>query len=427
MKKYKRYVEMEAEEGALSVDDYYYEKGFFDGKTIDTMIADYQQNNMAFREYLGDGFAEFDKVFASMIEYRKYMKYANMPHQYVYRERKIYENMSTLIGANPGEKYYGQFGRCHISQTELNEECDWYAFSSIAKRLNEGVAKDRVLSIGIFYNEKKGKYYFNRDYFGDYATSEELRKYTDIDCDNTNILYRIDRKDTGLVKHYQYLIYNNVCGAKNGTRNSDFDDFHEWTTMIDLGFGFAQYDLKNLNATLPAAGPQFPSQLPFFSLGWSHNDFGFYTQSNFRSIIKQRVTAGKFKYTLGGYNVTQSFGGMPYVSRRFAFGIYGSLGFSKLTLNVQNDSLSLPVTPGFSQVNRFKYVNNGFIAGAGIDLRFALTHWLGIYARTNYIFDLSKKFWNQSVGDKNILDRNSPKTSVGYFGLNAGISFMLQE
>ena len=53
----------------------------------------------------------------------------------------IYDNLSNLILNNPNKKYYGQFGRCHTSQTELNFECNWYAFNSTAKRLNEGVAK----------------------------------------------------------------------------------------------------------------------------------------------------------------------------------------------------------------------------------------------------------------------------------------------
>jgi len=427
MKKYQSLLMSDIDDESI-IEGIYSGRGFYDAKTIDTMIADYQVNKQVFKEYLGDDFALFDKVFSSIIEYRKYMNYVGMPHQYVYRERKIYDNLSTLMKDNPDEKYYGQFGRCHISQTQLNAECNWWAFSSVAKRLNEGSAQDKVLSIGIFYNEKKTNRYYRETYFDDYSTTMELQKYIDIECNNSNVLSRIDRNDTGLVKHYQYLIYNNPCatkGKKSGN-SEDIDDFHEWAGMLDFGYGMAQFDLKNLNATMPS-DKQFDSRLAFYSAGWSHNDFGFYTQSNFRLFTKQKISTGPVNYTLSGYSITQGIGFMPYIGRRFTFGLYGSFGLNKLTLNVQNDSSAAVFAAGFSKVNQVKYVNNGFVAGAGLDIRFALSSWLGLYARGNYLFDFSKKFWKQAAGYKNIDDKNSPKTSVGYYGLNVGFSFLIQE
>lgn len=141
----------------------YYGRGFDNESTIDSMVADYKLNKAIYKEFIGDNFQIFDKVFNSIIEYRKWQNYKSMPHQYIYRERVIYDNLSTLILANPNEKYYGQFGRCHISQTELNAECNWYAFNSTAKRLNEGIAKGKTLSIGIFYKGRIESYFTNNN------------------------------------------------------------------------------------------------------------------------------------------------------------------------------------------------------------------------------------------------------------------------
>ncbi len=430
MKRYKGIVTGLDEDVEIDIENFYLrQQGFYDGKTIDTMVADYQRNKNAFRDYLGDDFALFDKVFSSVIEYRRYMGFSGMPHQYVYRERKIYDNLSVLMKENPDEKYYGQFGRCHISQTELNRECNWWAFSSVAKRLNEGSAQDKVLSIGIFYNEKKMNRYFKyENYFDDDNTNKELKKYIDIDCSNSNILSRIDTRDTGLVKHYQYIIYSNTCSSKNNksTTNSGSEDFHEWAFMLDFAYGKAQYDLENLNVAMGANAKIFDPLLSFYSFGWSYNDYGVYTNFNFRWLTKQDASSGPVKYNLGGYSTTMNIGYMPHISKRFTFGFYGSFGLNKLRLNVQNDSAAMPFSPGFSKVSQMKYVNNGFVIGAGVDLRFALTHWLGIFARGNYLADMSKKYWKQSTGNKNITDSNSPKTSVGYYGLNLGLSFLFQ-
>jgi hypothetical protein len=429
MKKYKSVTDDADEKSSLNIDDYYTQSGFFDAKTIDTMIADYERSKAVYMEYLGADFAVFDKVFKSMEEYRKYSEYRNMPHQYVYRERKIYDNLTALMTLNPDQKYYGQFGRCHVSQTQLNQECNWWAFSSVAKRLNEGSAQDKVMSIGIFYNEKKMNKFYTETYFDDAATTEELKKYIDGECSNSNILKRIDRKDTGLVKHYQYLIYSNSCetkGKKSMYRPSS-NDFHEWAKMLDFGAGVAQYDLKNLNGILLPASNGFKQQITFYSFGISNNNFGFYTNSNYRFLAKQKVVSGPVNYTLGGFSITQSLGYMPSIGKRLAFGVYGSLGYNSLRLGVQNDSTSVPFSSGFSRVNSVKYINNAFVVGGGLDIRYALSSWFGLYVRGNYLLDVSNKSWKYAVGSNNIRDNNSPKTSAGYYGINAGISLLIQE
>jgi hypothetical protein len=431
----KRYKSMaDLDEKEKKRESYYYfpqDEGFYDGKTIDTMVMDYLANKAVFQSYLGEGFALFDRVFTSMIEYRKYMGYANMPQQYVYRERKMYDILSALILQHPDEKYYGQFGRCHISQTQLNSECDWWDFSSVAKRLNEGSAQDKVLSIGIFYNEKKmNKYFTLEHYFDDAHTSEELKKYLDIPCSNSNKVFRVDRKDTGLVKHYQYIIYNNSCESKKTKSmygDNRVDDFHNSAFMLDFGRGMAQYDFSSLNTAIASNAKGLDELITFNSIGWSYNNEGFYGQVNYRWLKSVKAQEPSIAYSLGGYSLTESLGYMPHISRRFTFGVYASFGINKLSLNIRNDSATLPISPGFSKVDQLKYVNSGFVLGGGLDLRFALTRWLGVYARGNYLFDVSKKYWKQSVGHHNIMDRNSPKTSVGYYGLNLGLSLLIRD
>lgn len=402
---------------------YSYYSGFYDAKTIDTMIADYRLHRNDFMLYLGDSFALFDNVFTSIIEYRRYMNYAGMPHQYIYRERKMYENMTQLLTSNPSEKYYGQFGRCHVSRAHMDEACNWYAFSSIARRLNEGVAKDQVLSIGIFYNEKGVKSFLRFDRNFEKGIEEEIKKYKPEKCSNSNLLYKVADTDTALLRYYQYIIYNNNCAPGKDVEANVFLS----STTMDFGYGSATFDLKNLNAAIAPNLQGFSPDMMFYTLGFSVSSYGFYQNMSFRGYSGGKIINGPVTYNLKGYTILQGFGYMPNLSRRLALGLYVNYGFSRMSLNVQNDTSSVAISNGFSNVNQLKYINNGIVLGGGADLRFAITSWFGLFARTNYLVDVSNKRWRQPWGMGNTLDKSSPPTSVGSYSWCAGINFIIQD
>lgn len=401
-------------------------KGFYDDKVIDTMIRDYTRDRALFMSYLGDSFTLFDKTFTSIMELRKYEGYEGMPHQYVYRERKLYDNITALIRARPGEKFYGQFGRCHVSQATLTQDCDWWDFSATAKRLNEGSAMDSVLSIAIFYKDRKPAYY-GTTYFSDENTLEELDKYIKIPCNDSNVLVRVNRKDTNVSKYYQYVLVNNTCGEKIKKYKGpyDLDDLHEWVVALDFGYGMANYNFSNLNSAI--GNSPFSQAMNMYAFGWSYCDFGLYTGMNMKALLKQQFHSGSFNYSLSGYSIVQNFGGMISVSRRLGIGVYTSFGFSRLALNSWKDSSGAAFINGFSGVEQMKYVNNGFIAGLGIDVRFALTSFIDVFAKANYVYDFSGRRWRESSQYRNITLLNSPRTSVGYTAFNAGLSILLQE
>lgn len=408
----------------------YYGRGFDNESIIDSMIADYNWNKLFYKDFLDTNFVVFDEVFNSIIEYRKWQNYKNMPHQYIYRERMIYDNLSVLILANPNEKYYGQFGRCHISQTELNAECNWYAFNSTAKRLNEGVAKGKTLSIGIFYKgtsryTTSNNYRANSDFFEDKNTTDELKKYIDIECTKENIIKKIESKDTLLLKHFQFLMVNNVnCTEKAKVKNSpnkkDKYDFHEWAVMLDFGIGNSYFDFKNLNSN----GYTFNNILTTNAFGYTYSDFGNYNVGKLDLFHTQQKTNGVFSNKLTGYSISESYGYSPHISNRFALGLYATLAYQRMALTTKNDTLKNTLAPGFQKEGINKFINHGITAGAGLDLRFAFTRFLGIYARGHYMFDLTKNNWKIKGETQGII---APKTLLNNYGFTFGISILIQE
>ena len=290
------------------------------------------------------------------------------------------------------------------------------------------------MSIGIFYKGRSEGYYTsnnynaNKDFFEDKNTSDELKKYLDIKFTKDNIIKKIESKDTLLLKHFQFILINNVnCTEKDKiTTKKDKYDFHEWAVMLNFSDGLSYFNFKELsNKTLPL-NTRFSDAIRKKSFGYTYSDFGNYNVGKIEIFERQKNTNGNFKYNLSGYSISESYGYSPHISNRFTFGIYATLAYQRLVLATQNDSLNQIIVPGFSKDGSNKFINHGLGAGAGLDLRFAISSWLGIFARGKYMFDISKKYWNPS-GTYNNLSISSPRTSLDNYGFNFGLSILIQE
>ncbi|MES2618632.1 MAG: hypothetical protein V4613_12190 [Bacteroidota bacterium] len=403
----------------------FYSYGFNNAETIDSIVESYKLKKPYYMELLKDKFALFDKIFQSIMEYRKWTNYAQLPHQTIYRERMIYDNIAKQITEHPDEKFYGQFGRCHTSLSLINKDCNWYEVKPTAMRLNEGIGKGKTMTIGIFYNEDK------TDTYEDFATTEILKKYIDIPCTNENVLMSINREDTLLSQHFSYILANSIC-SKDKTKytkksNYDYDDYHEWAVALDFGYGQSFFNFDKLNKDLKFTDKGFKQPVQQFSIGYTYMDFGNYNFGRYEQHLTQKTTLNGLNYTLSGYSAMEGYGYSPHISKHFTIGAYGILGFQRFSMMIENDSAAYSPSPGFSPIKRYKYINNAVSVGIGLDLRLAFSPSLGIFVRGRYLADISRKYWRNTMGSYGILDSNSPPTSLANYSLQAGLSILIQE
>ena len=65
----------------------------------------------------------------------------------------MYHRLKVLLKEKPNERFFGQFGRCHISMNPSNLDCGWYNYKSV---LNQTItdlfgSADSVVNIGYLY------------------------------------------------------------------------------------------------------------------------------------------------------------------------------------------------------------------------------------------------------------------------------------
>ena len=403
---------------------------FSNSKIIDTLIVDFEKAKSELENYLGSDFELFEKAMISLMQYRKYKKYDQMPHQYIYRENFMFNNLKNLLDKDSTSKYFGQFGRCHISQKELNEECNWWAFSSLAKKIKEN-SNYKILSMGIFYNTEMGD-----NYFSDPNTNEEVEKYKIMVSGEDYRMNKIIKTDSNLLQHYQYLIYAGNSKKDDAYNEEEYvyGDYvkaeykKQW---FDIGYGFMNYNLNNLNYTIPYTIPFAASfnNFSLFSVGFSNIKNRLYSSSRLYNLTKQNIENNDFKYKLNGYGFGLSLGYALINKKVLDLSVYGIMDFNQLYLNVYSDSLTgQQILNGFPDSKVvFRYKNPAFRPGVGADLRLNVLKWLSLYGRYDYFFDVSKQHWrtNNKVGDDKY-NRNTPKQSLSAQMFTFGIGINIK-
>ncbi len=253
----------------------------------------------------------------------------------------------------------------------------------------------------------------------------------DIECTKENIIKKIEANDTMMLKHFQYIMVNNVnctekAKIKTIANKKDKYDFHEWAVMFDFSQGKSLFNFKELSTKTLPLNNTFSNTMNTYAVGYTYSDFGNYNIGKIELFEAQKNNNGNFKYNLSGYSISESYGYSPHISNRFTFGMYATLAYQRLALATQNDSLNQIIVPGFSKEGTQKFINHGMGAGVGLDLRFAISKWLGVFARGKYMVDISKKYWKQA-GAFNNQSISSPRTSLDNYGVNVGLSILIQE
>lgn len=390
--------------------------------TIQDLTRRFREKESEFKEYLGPGYTEFERVIKEMENWLIWIGYeqAELPQSWVYREQYMESNFRKFFKDKPEAKGFGQFGRCHITRVTKVGDCGFAFFSSLNKRIITKMPEleNQVASIGIFY--------------GGLVSSNRIQ-------DNGNIETLIDQTEKGTATLYMDLQdygdemlqtkFSAVIIAKS-TRDVEEIDFSEFEfeegdwqpkrkkanyTVLDANLTLRSIDLTSFNLRTGFRPEKERLENVEFNivkfddrlvLRISGGYFPKMEQSNDTTTLT--LSGGSFRYGIG-YDLMKA-KGIDFVPEI-------GLGYQGLRFR-ETRKLGPPTLMGTNHSTDMK--NPAFIMDARLSVGLAIRpFYFGGFA--GYTFDLSKKSWIQA--EEPIKD--SPKTSFRgvYMGFSFGFMF----
>lgn len=355
----------------------------------------------------------------------------------IYREDFMFTSFMELVENNPGEKFFGEFGRCHTSPVEFDKWCNYYHFKSLATRIQNSDNSDvsgRVMSVATYYPNEEA--YSN--IYGDFSALNVCNtlKGTDV-----NLVYVNNDSNyfDETLQSFRFLIINNNTlyeefqdkkvakvesgWKKDGTAN---DYIH-----FDALYGFSNLRLKNLNnrfsdlnlATLNNTQITYGGALTVYSAYNLFNRFSYLRMEPYKGIVGDTaslsLTSNQFMWHVGGN-----------LSDLEMFSMSPNIGFGyqqmKLTINDWYNNESAITGELFTNTldpkNDLVYRNGAFLIDFGLDTRINVK-FISIGLFGGYQLDPSfKKWWlNGSISQE------SPKTSLSGWHAHASLSLFLHQ
>lgn len=400
--------------------------------TLEEILKNFKENKTVYQKYIGDKFKIFETIMLTLEDKNTYAKYEDneTTHGYVYREQYMYKEMLKLITANPTEKYYGQFGRCHVSTKNQEEACGWYDFNAIATRLNTSsntLLKNKVFSIAILYaksNSDKNAHHF--DEFEHYTSSIQ-------EIDSTMYFAQIDTSHKELKSRYNLIIINNSKPGQN----------------IEEGMEEVPYDLDNIGYRRRRGGFLIELAQDNVNLNSINQFLTNATNSNVLNFQNQKLRWGfgmsffknkgvVFDFSAGAWiaqknnnsnnNSTAKLTGTDF-SLSLGKDLIGKdkivlapiigIGYQNLTLEYKAPNTT--VQQGLMQeLPVYTYTNSCYYLLPKLEFRYILSKYtLGMWC--GYKFDFSNPYWENVDGTL----KSGAKTSTS--GLSFGLKLIIGD
>lgn len=386
-----------------------------------------------YKIYLGVNFEEFKSIIVKHYLARKqWLEYENdgAIQEYIYRENFMHQRFLEEQASHAGN-WFGQFGRCHTTQTLQNSNsCEWFEFNSLADRIKNTPGDafiDKVMSIAIIYN---GDRYTSPDRK---TVEEEFDKYFDDVDDNSIVLLDIS-KDSILQDafgaDFNYIFLNRYEKGAAESVYDIYDDYGNSDVGLKITFGYSDWnlDLNSLLFALPLLSVEsdFPETLENFemnistkvdrllttgtTIGWSMpRSFSFESNDEISFKVNHFFIKNFFYFDL-----TPS---SPIYDLMPGFG----LGYARLRMRgTEHKNGNQDLSNGWlGELRNYTYTNPAFMG----DVRFAIEinfRKINIGYVTGYNLDFSNKTWKS----ENTLLDFGPSTSYKgsfstfYVGLN---------
>lgn len=387
--------------------DSYVNEGYLnDEKTLKLFMRSFDSLNSFYRSYLGATYPEFSKVLESIKEKIYLETLGSSAQAIVLREQYIFKNFQRLANENPTHKFFGQFGRCHATDTSIFRECLWFDVSSFINRVRQSkdfVPPCKAFSIGLAYKNT----YYEGDSKNGLTYSSEMKPYLKMVDDNQTMLFPIqaDTANQFLTNRFKYILVSKVdiseIPVEGDSTVSKPATFKKDKIYNLVQFGFTNSQMKmntdRLNAKIGKNG--FEKTL---------TSYGF----NFLNISKDEVVSGGFSFAFIPPQTTKAINDTSFSLRGANIGL--QLGYDVLqkskrfclipTLDIKYQQLKFIPLVSKSQ-SSFPYNNDPvldvyknpcFIISPEIDLRLNFGGKMMIGIKGGYNFDLSNTEWKQN-------------------------------
>lgn len=109
-----------------------------------------------FKAWLGKDYQEFLDNLNVLNEYFNWKFSEDQAQQYLWREEMLYRNFSKILMKDTTQKFFGQFGRCHVAFSKQESDCGWFNYHSVSNKIRNRVFhgdSSKIVSIAIFYQD----------------------------------------------------------------------------------------------------------------------------------------------------------------------------------------------------------------------------------------------------------------------------------
>lgn len=382
-----------------------YFQSYSSNTTIDKIIANFNEHNLLYREYLGENFADFKKVIKGLEDVKVWNQYEeeNATHQFIYREKYLYGRFLEEF-KQKGGKFFGQFGRCH-SATSIQEanSCNWYNFKSLAHRIQSSKdvnLKDKVFSIGIMYDES-----YADEGWGN--LQEHIDSIFGLLADNSIMLYNL-KSDTlmnnNMSDMFKLLFFNKFEPSQNYIYGRDDDEDLDFPnhknshnkSYFSLNGGMYSFNFNELNnwyaplkkdafnGTIPYIGISLVARSSKTSQSFTINYF-INQKNKFNDSMSSKL-GGLAIHSQGGYNFTHK-------SKYFSIVPAWGLGFSNLLLEITETTNNANPSLGFLGEDKLvTYYNPAITTDFSLNIKAKIKK-VGLGLWGGYQFDLSNQHW----------------------------------
>lgn len=330
--------------------DYEYGSGYMEPNEKHTLsLADSMAKQLnLYKTWLGPEFETFKANLASLQEYFKWMKLENDAQQYLWREEYMGRKFQQLLAADTTQKFFGQFGRCHVAYSKQDNDCGWYNYHSVCNKVRTNYFhgdSSKIVSIAVFYRDNEEQLSaVNLD--NNYAISDEVSTIKNISSKVHLLfdLYDTTNQFVELKKKFRFVLYSGsdieelpaIRKGDSTTTNEEYsmeDDFykkHKFSFNI-LGLSFFKNNLSNIQNHIGSVNMgntiKSPSNWYFnHSIGYQNGIFktelmGFYSLGNGETLLD--LTSGSLHYSVGGAIGSL---GVCFNVKRFSFDIMADAG-----------------------------------------------------------------------------------------------------
>lgn len=357
-----------------------------------------------YKEWLKADFTEFLIIKEGLDEVFKWNDLRRTAHQSHWREGKMYSRMKALLEKYPNSKFFGQFGRCHISNSQSNVDCGWYNFNSVMNRLKMQDSTLRTVSMGIFYWDRS-------ETINGEGTDEEIRKLK-LAFSTGIVIYDLNDKESqlkALKTKYDFAIVNFERSSKlQKELNEELESANEveritrpeWGIQLGLtGWGVLNMQTDQVSGWFNQEGRSFntaPRQFFYHEIlatngFWKIGLAGNYTLTEQGKEGRTNQSSDSFAaFYYNNWNLLVQ-GGFEKKFGRFSVDLIGFAGYNENRLKMESQSKSILFLNNV--LRDAVVVDPGFLIGSGLGFNFYIDNMTSIGVRAQYQRDLTQTNW----------------------------------